>query len=297
MEPLGDRWVDGRRREVGGRRDGNVGRVIPRGVSGRVDVGDVADGNVGSRGVAVNETAPSFVGLVDDLHGVLLVLSFAGEGELVLGLSIGDLVDSKPLVRGSDETGQMTFDVFDVVQLGSERVGNVDNNDLPISLALVEEGHDTENLDLFDLANVTDLFADLANVEGVIVTLGFGFRVRVVGVLPGLREGTVVPDVTVMGEAVANETQTTLFDVLLDGVEWFVLGDFKLGVSPAGDFDNHVEDAIALVGKERNVVEGGDDGSVLFRVDAMFEGVGSTDDTRRELRNHRRGGKETSGER
>lgn len=92
----------------------------------------------------------------------------------------------EPLVRGSDETGQMTFDIFNVVQLGSERVGNVDDNDLPISLTLVEEGHDTENLDLFDLASETDLFTDLTNVEGIVVTLGLGFRVRVVGVLPSL---------------------------------------------------------------------------------------------------------------
>jgi len=85
-----------------------------------------------------------------------------------------------------------------------------------------------------------------------------------------LREGTIVPDVTVVGEAVADETQTTLFDVLLDGIEWLFLGDLELGVGPAGDLDNHVEDAIALVGKERNVVEGGDDGSVLFWIDTML---------------------------
>jgi len=119
----------------------------------------------------------------------------------------------------------------------------------------------------------------------------------VVGIFPGLRECAVVPDVTVVGEAVANETQTTLLDVLLDGVEWLVLGDLELGIGPTGDLDNHVEDAVALVGKEGNVVEGGDDGSVLFGIDAMVEGVGGTDDTRRELRNHWRGGKETSCER
>ena len=73
-----------------------------------------------------------------------------------------------------------------------------------------------------------------------------------------------------MREAVANEAQTTLLNVLLDGVEWLLLGDLKLGVGPAGDLDNHVEDAIALVGKEGNVVEGGDDGSVLFSIYAMF---------------------------
>ena len=81
----------------------------------------------------------------------------------------------------------MTLNILDVVQLGSEGVGNVDDEDLPVSLALVEEGHDAENLDLFDLTGETDLFTDLANVEGIVVTLGLGFRVRVVRVLPGLK--------------------------------------------------------------------------------------------------------------
>ena len=106
-----------------------------------------------------------------------------------------------------------------------------------------------------------------------------------------------------MGEAVTDETQTALLDVLLDWIEWLLLGDLELCVGPTRDLDNHVEDAIALVGKERNVVEWGDDGSILFRVDAMFwwradesagngcprdyltptESVGSTDDTSREF--------------
>ena len=74
-----------------------------------------------------------------------------------------------------------------------------------------------------------------------------------------LREGAVVPDVAVVWEAVANETQTALFDVLLDGIERLLLGDLELGVGPTRDLDNHVENAIALVGKERDVVEGGED--------------------------------------
>lgn len=73
-----------------------------------------------------------------------------------------------------------------------------------------------------------------------------------------------------VGETVADETQTTFFDVLLDGIEGLIPGDFDLGIGPTGDLDNHVEDAIALISKERNVVEGGDDASTVFRVDTMF---------------------------
>jgi len=85
-----------------------------------------------------------------------------------------------------------------------------------------------------------------------------------------LRECAVVPDVAVMGEAVANKTQTTLLDVLFDWIEWLLLADLELCVGPTRDLNNHVEDAIALVGKERDVVEWGDHSSILFRIDAMI---------------------------
>ena len=39
--------------------------------------------------------------LVDDLHGVLLVFGLAGEGELVLRLAIGDLVNPSEVPRVS----------------------------------------------------------------------------------------------------------------------------------------------------------------------------------------------------
>ena len=83
----------------------------------------------------------------------------------------------------------MTLDVLNVVQLGSKRVGNVNDDDLPVGLALIEEGHDTENLDLFDLTGIPDLLADLANIERIVVALGLSFRVRMVGVFPGLERG------------------------------------------------------------------------------------------------------------
>lgn len=38
-------------------------------------------------------------------------------------------------------------------------------------------------------------------------------------------EGTVVPEVTLVGEAVADETELALLGVLLDGVEEIILGD------------------------------------------------------------------------
>lgn len=40
-----------------------------------------------------------------------------------------------------------------------------------------------------------------------------------------LGEGTVVPEVSLVGEAVADVAELALLDVLLDGVEELVLGD------------------------------------------------------------------------
>jgi hypothetical protein len=40
-----------------------------------------------------------------------------------------------------------------------------------------------------------------------------------------LREGTVVPEVALVGEAVPHEAELALLDILLDGVELLLLGD------------------------------------------------------------------------
>jgi hypothetical protein len=42
-----------------------------------------------------------------------------------------------------------------------------------------------------------------------------------------LREGTVVPEVALVGEAVPDIAELALLDVLLDGVEGLLLGDLS----------------------------------------------------------------------
>lgn len=92
----------------------------------------------------------------------------------------------EPLVGCTDEAGKVVLDILNVVQLGRKGVVDVDDDDLPVGLALVEECHDAEDLDLLDLADVADLLTDLAHIEGIVVTLGLGLRVGRLGVLPCL---------------------------------------------------------------------------------------------------------------
>ena len=81
-----------------------------------------------------------------------------------------------------------------------------------------------------------------------------------------------------MGETVPHESQFALLDVLLDGIEVLVLGDLLLGICPAWDFHDHVEDLWTgggRGGEEGDVVPWGDDDAVLLKVDPVFERVGS----------------------
>jgi hypothetical protein len=91
-------------------------------------------------------------------------------------------------------------------------------------------------------------------------------------ILTHLGECAIVPDVTMVGEAVAHKTETTFLDVLLDGVERLLFGNLHLRVSPARNLYDHVEDSIALVGKEGNIVEGRDNLAVLFDEDTVIWG-------------------------
>ena len=85
-----------------------------------------------------------------------------------------------------------------------------------------------------------------------------------------LGESTVVPNVSVVGEAVSDVSKLAALDVLLDGVEGFLFRDLHFCVGPAGDFDDHIENAMILVGEEGDVVEGGDDGTILLDEDTML---------------------------
>lgn len=67
-----------------------------------------------------------------------LILAFTGEGELVFGLSIGDLVDTEPLVGSAEETREVALNILDVVELRGQGILDVDDDDFPVGLLLVE---------------------------------------------------------------------------------------------------------------------------------------------------------------
>jgi hypothetical protein len=80
----------------------------------------------------------------------------------------------------------MTLYILDIVQLGRERVLDVDDEDLPVGLAFVEESHDAEDFDLLDLPYITHLFANLADVQRIVVAVGLCLAVLLSRILPSL---------------------------------------------------------------------------------------------------------------
>lgn len=117
-----------------------------------------------------------------------LVLALASESELVLWLSIWDLVDAEPLIGCSQKTWKVALDILDIVELWCQWVVDINDNNLPVGLLLVEESHDTKNLDLLDLSWVADKLTDLADVQWVVVSLSLGLWVDNIWVLPSLCE-------------------------------------------------------------------------------------------------------------
>lgn len=116
----------------------------------------------------------------------LLVLALAREGKLVLRLSVGDLVDTEPFVGSTEKARKVTLNILNVVELRGKRVVDINDDDLPVGLLLIEQSHHTKNLDLLDLTGIANKLTDFTDIERVVVTLGLGLGVDNVGVFPGL---------------------------------------------------------------------------------------------------------------
>lgn len=88
----------------------------------RGGVCDIGQADVAALLLASNQAFPGIAALADDLLGVLLVLAFTAERELVLGLAIWDLVDTEPFVGSSEQARKVTLHILNVVQLGSKGI-------------------------------------------------------------------------------------------------------------------------------------------------------------------------------
>jgi len=216
------------------------------------------------------------------LVGESLVFVLTIESEIVLGLAIWDLVGSEPFSGVGEVAWLKVFNVFEVVDLVSELVFDVDADDLPVGLSFVDHGEDTESFDLDDFTSSRNSGTDFADINGVVVTTFVSVLVNVLGVLPGLGDATVVPWVSSLGVNIGDVSEVALLDVLLDGVHFFLGCDFHLGIGPAGHFNNHVVDLVLGISERGNVVEGTDDLSIGVLVeDSEFKGVlGSSEDGR-----------------
>lgn len=138
----------------------------------------------------------------------------------------------------------MTLDVLNIIQARCQRVIDIDDNDLPICLLLIEKSHDTKDLDLLDLAWRCNELADFADIERIVVTFCLGFGMGDVGIFPCLydavsvgsyigrrrlylRESPIIPEVSFVGEAIADVAKLALLHILLDGVQGLLLRDLR----------------------------------------------------------------------
>ena len=127
--------------------------------------------------------------------------------------------------------------------LASQGIRNIDDNQLPVCLPIIDHGERAQNLHLQHVASLgnpeqvetnyygsptallDNIFkiifltvrapvSDLAAVHGIVVSLAARALVLVVRVLPGLGQRAVVPDVAVVREAVGHVAQLALLLVL-----------------------------------------------------------------------------------
>lgn len=91
-----------------------------------------------------------------------------------------------------------------------------------------------------NLPNIPNRLPNLTNIQRIVIPLSLGLGVFDRRVLPRLREGAVVPDVSVVGETVADETEFAFFDVCgrggYDGGEGGVSFGVRLRESTAVEY-------------------------------------------------------------
>lgn len=269
-----DRGVDGSIREgsILGRHQGasinNSGTTDNASIS-NTDIVSISLG----WDITSNKLLPRLVGGLDDLEGEGTVLDFTVKGKLVGRLAIGNLVVAEPVTSGLDESGTVSLDIFNVVQFLSHRVLGIDDDDLPVGLALIKECHDTQDLDWVHGARLHQVTTNLYAVQRIIIASALGVVVNFKRRLPSLREGAIVPNVPVIGEQVLDKTDLALLDVLLDGIHQLFLADLELGVGEARDLTDHVKEALGLVSVQWDIMERANNLTLLILYTAILSHI------------------------
>ena len=129
----------------------------------------------------------------------------------------------------------MTLYVLNVIQPWSQWIVDVNDHDLPIGFFLVKKCHDAEDFDLLDLTWRCNELANFADIKRIIVALSLGLRMDCVRVFPCLSYSqylglvlrfqvpylgkcAVVPEIALVGEAVANVSEFPFLGILLDWI-------------------------------------------------------------------------------
>lgn len=133
----------------------------------------------------------------------------------------------EPLDGGTQQTRKILIYIGNIVDLWGQRIVNIDCNDFPVRFALIDERDGAQDLDLQHIAAFGHTIPDLNNVNGIIVALAASGRFNVIGILPGLWQGAIVPDVALVGKTIGHKTQFTLLDVLLNGIQGRLQANLK----------------------------------------------------------------------
>ena len=85
----------------------------------------------------------------------------------------------------------------------------------------------SQYLDRPDLSSIGHPVPNLADVQRIIVTFAPCVLVPVAGILPCLRESSIIPDVAMVWEAVVDVTEFLFLDILFDRIEGIGDRDLK----------------------------------------------------------------------
>lgn len=137
-------------------------------------------------GISASRLSAKFLWRFPKYHR-LFVFALAGESKLIFGFSVWDFVDTEPLICSPQEARKVTLHIFNVIEPGCQRIVYINDDYFPICFFLVKQCHDTQHLDLLYLAGGAHELANLADIKGIIITLGLGLWMYYIWVFPCLR--------------------------------------------------------------------------------------------------------------